>query len=152
MRSTLTSGPLGCIHQSVASDPIYKHIGAVIKARRKTLQYKQETLAGMLGISRGSLANVETGRQGILVHQLYKFAAALGLTAHDLLPPALTGPSRGERTELPLPNDLKALQKEQIARLFDQVNTTEILGKEGKHAKSTKRWSDRQGTPPSRQP
>jgi transcriptional regulator with XRE-family HTH domain len=123
----------------MVSDPIYKHIGAVIRARRKTLEYKQETLAGMLGISRGSLANVETGRQGILVHKLYKIAAALGLTPLDLLPPALTRPSRGERSELPLPNDLKAQQKEQIARLFDQVNTNEIRGKEGNYAKSAKR-------------
>ena len=68
------------------TDPIYKLIGAVIKARRKTLELKQETLAGRLGISRGSLANVETGRQSVLVHQLYKFAAALGVTPSDLLP------------------------------------------------------------------
>ena len=39
-------------------DTIYKDIGAVIKSRRKTLNMKQETLAGLLSISRGSLANV----------------------------------------------------------------------------------------------
>ena len=102
-------------------DPIYKDIGAVIKSRRKTLDMKQETLAGLLGISRGSLANVETGRQSVLVHQLYKFAAALQLTPFDLLPRPSIDHLRTEPTELPLPGDLKAQQKEQITRLFEQV-------------------------------
>src|SRR6266852_9416336 len=73
---------------SMIPHQVYKQIGAIIKARRKTLNnMKQEKLAGLLGISRGSLANIETGRQGILVHQLYKFSAALQLkTPIDLLP------------------------------------------------------------------
>ncbi|MGA2704148.1 MAG: helix-turn-helix transcriptional regulator [Isosphaeraceae bacterium] len=120
-------------------DPIYKLIGAVIKARRKTLRLKQANLAGMLGISRGSLANVETGRQSILVHQLYKFAAALELTPFDLLPPPPSEHFRAGRTELPLPDDLKAQQKEQITRLFEQVDTDQITVREGSRAKATKR-------------
>lgn len=122
-------------------DPVlfYKHIGAVIKARRKTLGLKQEALAGKLGISRGSLANVETGRQRVLVHQLYKFAAALQLAPTDLLPQPSTNNSRAERTELPLPNTLKPQQKKQIARLFEQVDTSQIHDTEGSRAKSTKR-------------
>ncbi len=120
-------------------DPIYKHIGAVIKARRKTLGLKQETLAGRLGISRGSLANVEIGRQNVLVHQLYKFAAALELTPIDLLPPPSTDHFRADRTELPLPDDLKAQQKDQIARLFEQVETDQTRAREGSRAKATKR-------------
>lgn len=120
-------------------DPIYKHIGAVIRARRKTLGLKQETLAGKLGISRGSLANVETGRQNVLVHQLYRYANALQLTPFDLLPPASPDHFRTESEELPLPDNLKALQKEQITRLFQQVDTHQIRGKEGNRAKSTKR-------------
>jgi transcriptional regulator with XRE-family HTH domain len=107
-------------------DTIYKDIGAVIKSRRKTLNMKQETLAGLLSISRGSLANVETGRQSILVHQLYKFAAALQLTPFDLLPPSSFDQLRTEPTELPLPGDLKAQQKEQITRLFEQVDTVQL--------------------------
>lgn len=107
-------------------DPIYKEIGAVIKSRRKTLGMKQETLAGLLGISRGSLANVETGRQSVLVHQLYKLADALQLTPFDLLPPPPIDQLRTERTKLPLPSDLKMQQKEQIERLFEQVDTAQL--------------------------
>lgn len=120
-------------------DPIYKHIGAVIKARRKTMDLKQKELAGRLGISRGSLANVEIGRQNVLVHQLYRIAAALDLKPFDLLPPPSTDQLTTERTDLPLPDHLKAQQKVQIARLFDQVNTNEVQGKEGNRAKAIKR-------------
>ncbi len=124
-------------------DPIYKQIGAVIKSRRKTLEMKQETLAGLLGISRGSLANVETGRQGILVHQLYKFSAALQLkTPIDLLPqpsPDHLRTEQSERPELPLPSGLKAQEKEQITRLFEQVDTKQIQERKGKRAKSKSR-------------
>ena len=119
--------------------PTYKAIGAVIKSRRKTLGMKQETLAGLLSISRGSLANVETGRQSILVHQLYKFAEALQLTPFDLLPPALIDQLRTEPTKLPLPDDLKAQQREQIARMFEQVDTTQIRERKGNHDKPARR-------------
>ena len=120
-------------------DPIYGHIGAIIKARRKTLGLKQETLAGMLGISRGALANVETGRQNLLVHQLYRYAEALQLTPTDLLPHPSTNDSRAEGTQLPLPDNLKARQRKQIARLFEQVDTTQIQDVKGTRAKTTRR-------------
>jgi len=131
--------PVRVYEQRVPPDPIYEQIGALIKARRKTLQLKQETLASMLGISRGSLANIETGRQSILVHQLYRFAIALQLKPLDLLPPPPTDHSRAEHTDLPLPNDLKAQQKKQVARLFSQVDTNLKQHTEGTHAKTTKR-------------
>ena len=119
--------------------PIYKEIGAVIKSRRRTLKMKQETLAGLLGISRGSLANVETGRQSVLVHQLYKFADALQLTPLDLLPLPLIDPLRIEATELPLPSDLKAQQKEHIARLFEQIDTMQLRERKANGAKPARK-------------
>ena len=125
--------------EGMTPDPIYKHIGAIIKNRRKTLGQKQEVLASTLGISRGSLANIETGRQSVLVHQLYKFAAALQLTPFDLLPQAQDNQAEGERTELPLPDDLKAQQKLQVAHFFAQIDTTQTPDKEKSRAKQTKR-------------
>lgn len=120
-------------------DPIYKQIGEVIRTRRKTLGYKQETLAGQLGISRGALANIETGRQNILVHQLYKYAAALQLSPFDLLPPLPVKHPKREHSELPLPGDLKEQQRIQIARVIEQVDTSQTRDKEIKRARSIKR-------------
>lgn len=139
MRVRLTLHLSVYINISSMIDPLYKQIGAVIKARRKTLDMKQETLARALGISRGSLANVETGRQGVLVHQLYKFAVALQLMPVDLLPQPSSDHLRTERTELPLPSGLKAQEKEQITRLFEQVDTHQLTERKGKRAKSTRR-------------
>lgn len=72
----------------------------------------------MLGISRGSLANIETGRQSILVHQLFKFAVQLQLSPFDLLPEQSQDDVGGEATELPLPADLKGQQKKQVTKMF----------------------------------
>jgi D-alanyl-D-alanine dipeptidase len=47
--------------------------------------------------------------------------------------------ARLERTELPLPDDLKAQQKEQITRLFEQVDIDQPQDREVSRAKSSKR-------------
>ena len=116
-------------------NPIYKEIGALIRARRKTLDMRQKNLASDMGISRGSLANIETGRQNMLVHQLYNFAKALRLSPKDLLPLSTNEDIRVERTELPLPRNLKARQKQQVARLFMQTATRQPLEKENNYVK-----------------
>jgi transcriptional regulator with XRE-family HTH domain len=120
-------------------DPIYKQIGALIKARRNKLHLKQENIASELRISRGSLANIETGRQRVLVHQLYMFASALQLKPSDLLPPPPAAHLGTEHTDLPIPSGLKAQQKKQIANLFSQVDTDQKLEIEGSHDNTNKR-------------
>lgn len=101
--------------RTVNVDPIYKQIGEVIRAKRKTLGMTQHDLAKKLGISRGSLANVETGRQNMLVHQLYAYADALQLRPTDLVPDRA---SVADWSEIPLPSGLKPNQKAQLARLI----------------------------------
>lgn len=68
-------------------EPVYRSIGATVRSRRRQLEWSQEKLAQRLMISRATLANIETGRQRVLVHQLYAFAAALGMKPEQLLPP-----------------------------------------------------------------
>lgn len=107
-----------CHTISVNSEAIYRHIGLLIKNRRKQLGLTQEKLAKRLAISRASLASIETGRQNVLVHQLYRFSTALQLEPKDFLPafdglrPVL------DLEELPLPAGLNAQQKEQVTRLL----------------------------------
>jgi transcriptional regulator with XRE-family HTH domain len=104
-------------------DPIYQQIGATIKARRKNLGLKQENLALQLRISRGALANIETGRQNMLVHQLFNFARELRMKPFDLLPPSAYDNINFDGSELPFPKGLKERQKEQVARLFSDETT-----------------------------
>ncbi len=95
---------------------LYRTLGAMIRRRRKTLGLTQAKLAGDLGISRASVANVETGRQKILVHQLYRYAKALEMSVVDFLPPDdETQEPIGDLSELPLPDDLSLEQRAQIA-------------------------------------
>jgi len=112
------------------SDPIYKQIGTIVRVRRKALKMTQKDLAKKLAISRGSLANIEAGRQNILVHQLYRYAEALKLERFDLLPERLPDSSASATWKgLPLPPGLKSEQKEQIARLIDEASTETLRGK-----------------------
>lgn len=117
---------------------IYAHIGALIKTRRKHFKLTQEKLASQLLISRASLANIETGRQKILVHQLYGLAAALDMPPADFLPIAEESQAAKKDTGLPLPAGLNPQQKEQIERVFAGPNpksskpTGEINGKQKK--------------------
>jgi transcriptional regulator with XRE-family HTH domain len=122
-------------------ESIYRHIGGVIRARRKTFKprWTQEKLAKHIGISRASLANIETGRQSVLVHQLYVFAEALDLSPSDFLLTVNDAGARAEWGEL-IPDNLKPIQKEQIARwLADAQAEPSNEKREESHAKQSKR-------------
>jgi transcriptional regulator with XRE-family HTH domain len=68
---------------------IYVEIGRAISARRRNFKWTQADLAQRVGMSRASIANIEVGRQRLLVHQLYLLAAALKLDdPHMLMPMA----------------------------------------------------------------
>jgi transcriptional regulator with XRE-family HTH domain len=89
-----------------------------------------------LGISRASLANIETGRQNVMIHQLFTFARVLELPPSDFLP-AVDGDSEVEWGEL-LPENLKPQQKNQIVRLLSGTQADSTQAKEGTRAKQTK--------------
>lgn len=106
----------------MSPEPIYRSIGAIIRARRRQREWSQENLAQRLRISRTTLASIETGRQRILVHQLYDFAVALGLKLEDLLPRVSAGSAGKTWADLPMPVSLNSVQKEQLARLIQAAD------------------------------
>jgi transcriptional regulator with XRE-family HTH domain len=114
-----------------------KHVGALIRARRKNVGMTQVALAARMGMSRAALANVETGRQNIVLPQLYRFAATLDLPVTELLPDpaAITGKPRTQ--ELPLPANLSRSQRAQIARLLSDDGTAPTHGGEQHAAKKS---------------
>jgi transcriptional regulator with XRE-family HTH domain len=121
-------------------ESIYRHIGSVVLRGRRKFKPRltQETLAQRVGISRASLANIETGRQSVQVHQLYALAAALDLAPADFLLPASDSGARAEWDQR-LPDDLKPLQKNQIARLLADTQAEPSLDEEDNRAKQIKR-------------
>jgi transcriptional regulator with XRE-family HTH domain len=128
----------GYDHHRMKPEPIYKTIGAIIRRRRRRLDWPQARLASRLGISRATLANIETGRQRVLVHHLYTFAEVLDMKPSDFLPPANLAESPGSWALLPIPDDLKPQQKEQIARLIGPSHQTTSKSKERNNDKSAK--------------
>ena len=72
---------------------VYRALGAAVAKRRKALGLTQADVAERGGMSRAALANIETGRTKVLLHQVYVLAAALGLDGMSgLLPERLAEP------------------------------------------------------------
>jgi transcriptional regulator with XRE-family HTH domain len=66
---------------------IYAAFGRLVAARRKVLELTQAELAARVGMSRASVANIESGRQNVLLHHVYSLASALEFSkVADLLP------------------------------------------------------------------
>jgi transcriptional regulator with XRE-family HTH domain len=131
-------------------EPIYKQIGRIIRARRRVLDRAQELLAQEVGISRATLANIETGRQRILVHQLYAFAKALDLKLSDLLPEQLPQRLAAEWSGAPIEGNLNAEQMNQVASLIEQVDTQPPKRMDGTDAKASTRDTRSPGTKATR--
>lgn len=61
-------------------------IGRKVKYHRDRLEWSQEFLAERMGVSRSSIANIETGRQLATIDLIYLFAAEFSCEIHDLIP------------------------------------------------------------------
>lgn len=66
---------------------LYRRLGRAVAERRQALDLTQSDVAEKLGLSRASLANLENGRQRILLHQLFALVNVLKLKSIlDLVP------------------------------------------------------------------
>lgn len=66
-------------------EPIYKMIGAKIEYVRRALGWRQEDLAKKTGLTRGSIANIEAGKQRLLLDDIETFSIAFNTTPKQLL-------------------------------------------------------------------
>ena len=85
---------------------IYKEVGRNIRRYRAGTHRTQAQLASQIGISRASLANIEAGRQQVLLHHLYALADALNLDSPSVLMPVPPSPMEILPTCRSLPRDL----------------------------------------------
>lgn len=67
------------------NEPIYRLLGAKIEQTRTMLGWTQQELAKKVCLSRGSVANIELGRQRILLHDVERFATAFNMQPKALL-------------------------------------------------------------------
>jgi transcriptional regulator with XRE-family HTH domain len=66
-------------------EPVYRQLGAKIEQLRTMLGWTQIDLAKKVGLTRGSIANIELGRQRILLHDIEKFCKAFNIEPKVLL-------------------------------------------------------------------
>lgn len=66
-------------------EPVYRLLGAKIEQFRTLLGWTQADLAAKTQYSRGSIANIETGRQRLLLAEVERFATAFGTTPKQLM-------------------------------------------------------------------
>lgn len=66
-------------------------MGAIIQKKRKALNYTQEQLGQMCGLTRASIINMETGRHGLGTEMIYLFCQILKCKPNDLFPPVSGG-------------------------------------------------------------
>jgi transcriptional regulator with XRE-family HTH domain len=84
-----------------AAHRIYETFGAQVRERRTAMRLTQLELAVRIKLTRGSVANIEAGRQSVLLHQFLDIAAALSVKPAQLLPDREGTPSSGENGEMP---------------------------------------------------
>ncbi len=117
-----------CVYCLTVKVPaLYKRLGSTVKAKRRALGLTQQQLAKQLGISRASLANVETGRQRVLVHQVYELADQLNVNVHELLPESSDAEALQALDDLLFSENVSVSQRQQIATL---LKNDDIVGSE----------------------
>ena len=113
---------MACLRQSsaMADDAIYKAFGRAVATRRRKLELTQAELAARVGMSRASVANIESGRQSVLLHHVYGLAEALEITkVSDLLPAPSKPSTQGENDMIILSGeDVTPRAKAQITDLI----------------------------------
>jgi transcriptional regulator with XRE-family HTH domain len=103
---------------------IYRGLGENIAARRKQLGMKQADLAMQVGLSRASIANIEVGRQKILLHHVYRLARGLKFDSIEKLLPPFLETREHDDSVLNLP--VGELSSRQLAQVTHLVNATTV--------------------------
>lgn len=75
-----------------ALEPIYLLVGQRVCSLRYERGWTQQELANTIGLGRASVANVETGRQRLMLHQIEAMADVFGVSLASLIAqPKTTG-------------------------------------------------------------
>jgi transcriptional regulator with XRE-family HTH domain len=67
-------------------EALYAEFGHRVRTKREEAGLRQSDVAVRMNLSRGSIANVEAGRQRPTLHQVYQLARVLSVPISDLLP------------------------------------------------------------------
>lgn len=65
---------------------LYEIIGHRISELRKLNNHNQQQLADKIGLGRSSIANIESGRQQVSLHVIYRISQVYNAEVHSLIP------------------------------------------------------------------
>lgn len=92
-------------------EPIYVAIGNAVLHERTRAGWTQQDLAGQVGLARASIANVELGRQRLMLHQVLAMADVLSIPAGELLGIGVAA-QREDGTRKKMRDEIIALRRE----------------------------------------
>lgn len=106
---------------------INTRFGQLLSRRRKKAGVSQEKLAKILGLTRTSVTNIESGRQPIQLHTLYAIADAIGVNPTDLMPNVSKYPNKiipsNERERVHL-ESLSVATSHWLAKLSSEITSS----------------------------
>jgi transcriptional regulator with XRE-family HTH domain len=71
---------------NIDSTAFYKDVGHRVRMARQSRRLTQDAVASRLSLKRGSITNIERGRQQLLAHTLMQLADVLCVSISSLLP------------------------------------------------------------------
>src|SRR5262245_66476690 len=112
-------------NERVEESELYSQLGQLVQRHRERLGLNQVEVARAIGLSRASIANIETGRQRIPIHHLYRLARALRVDVHALLPEE--GAAQIGGIDRPIRSAVKLSEHEQaeVARVVGAMKARE---------------------------
>lgn len=105
-------------------NPINVAFGKAVAQRREELELTQADLAGLVGMARASIANIEKGRQNVLLHHVYDLAEALKMPKVGELLPARPKAALGPLQVSVTDGDVSARDVAQVSDLVASVLAT----------------------------
>ncbi|HEY5411654.1 MAG TPA: helix-turn-helix transcriptional regulator [Caulobacteraceae bacterium] len=102
---------------------LYRALGQNVARLRKVRELTQAEVAAEIGLTRASLANIETGRQKVLLHHVFMLANALDCASVlDLIPTSFA--FAGEEQPVTVNGStLSEQQHAQVDRFFRTAGT-----------------------------
>lgn len=115
----------------------YRVLGQRLRNARREVGVTQIKLANIVGLSRSSIANIESGRQPVYIHALVSIAGQLGIPLTDLIPPEDVADEQRIEGEL---KKLGAQQRHWVVRILKPLNQEkEAYGTEVRVIKKARR-------------
>lgn len=107
---------------------LYASFGRLVRQHRERLDMSQSQLAKHVRLSRASVANIESGRQRIPLHQLFRLGRALKVDAGALLPDPNQQPAVAVDREITSSMRLSDREQADIAKIVSSLGTNTARG------------------------